>query len=943
MRQQECFSEQTHQVLSPFLDEEAPSLKQLKVLLKRLLQASSLLSGFTMLPAKFEKTFEEPKTLKRNKKLAGDVEAFFDFLLYLVNREKYDNRKKKNRGLHHLLEDLNLIKQAELDSLRQAHEPLEPQEASPINTLGKNILHRHIYACNYVRKKGTHGSNKLSEDFYALHPFAELTLLFALSIHYSELVTVLKSVVFEHIKDEEILSLAKSTRDERKRHLSHFAGRAEELATIEQFFDLKNPASYFIISGPHGIGKSGLSAQASAWLCDQAQETWGKSIPWSSNDQLMHHPWLSAHLYHTGKTAAKPADLLRFVHAQARTLLLEPFRPPPAPSTDIRQPPSKDDSHLKQCRRWLKELLLQLAEERGYAFFIVDALDEMQPEVISLFPSELPQNCKVLLTTRGQRNILTKLESELSGLYTGEAFELEGLKKEAIEELLNITASSWIASFLENSSGHPLMIHHALRELRKVDFDHTQVSPQIDLTAVFNQQLKPWMKKERKQILFLLALTQKELMFKPLDLQGYLRSIRPKKKFPLDKIERWLNAPELSEQLLLREDRRKLASSAFAAWVCETQIGARDMDTYLKDLLYWLYTDQLIEPQQRVDFLSSKYIQQTTPFIQKKLHKLAKNKGSMLLYALQTFVLKSAAFNPFLADLLLGDPSYPSTRAITIWMFLYYEDSTDKHEAILKLVEQMYEQAQSENAAEEEDFREFIILIQLYNDIYRNELSSEKLDAVMSLQGGAFVLAGILIRSAISGISFYETMQESNMDPRNFSNLDVELAGLYTIPTLIEYPDLITEPIDIASQIESLNEAGLLPVLIYLSQHTKLATEVNNLSHSLQHNPLLKQLVFVYPHQAIPQLSAPLLSSVHRSAQSLGWMILNMSIARLENKNLSLIDNTLGLCSILEASHLSGKHEMYDRIKALIPFAELDKAAQLYLTRRGHFPDSTLR
>ena len=588
--------------------------------------------------------------------LLQSTEQWLKALLWLINRTQWNilNQNKKYFTLFHCIRDLGLLTQKELDTPEGEYRTISDEVRQLIywNTKDRNyVTHETRDAPEYIRSRYL--------------PSALLTLIAPICKHQDKIRENLKGLIASAtLEDPDTAKLIRLIDGERRNHLGRFRAREEWISQLKGRFlvDNKESKPYLLLNGHEGMGKSALSAKMSDELTLRNIELLG---PAASETRKI-APWLPGLILHFGKQSNQPDEIVRLLLAQANALLLEPvelshslshpteeFDPginliytdgvhPNQPngrgihseniSPEIRNPAnylvverspyyqSIRDTHFQhrsatpdivQLRRVLYLALEQVSREYGPVVLIIDAVDEISPDGVSLdfLPEHLPPGVSVMLTARQNSQAVSWLMSNrncekirLTFLGRAEIPELTGLQDSEGKKEAEFNERLW-----KESQGWPVLVQAAVQGVQHHRDDLSAIKISRSADAVFERQVREWGQSTQKTNDYILV-----------DLLHFLCIFEPATRVDLEYIQSYLEQnkislrlPELRQILQpvhtqlegLETGQIKLSLKAFAEYVRERHCSKRDLRQALEKVVEWLSIDEDVSAKLLTPFL----------------------------------------------------------------------------------------------------------------------------------------------------------------------------------------------------------------------------------------------------------------------------------------------------------------------------------------------------
>jgi TPR repeat protein len=584
-----------------------------------------------------------PDTTKVEQQLLQETELWLKAIVRLALPQQYsqlretDERKKTRRfNLFGSIQALGLLQHEQLD--------LRPDEWQKIS----DPVRQAIFLAKEDRNPITHDTATLD---YATRmrtlPGALLTLIAPIFKHREALRHSLRQLITNFARSAEIQGVAQTVSSERGGHLSSFAGRIEWIKLLKRKLE-QDPTivgGYLLLTAEEGTGKSALCAKLTEEL-RPGGEVLGAAA--GSVGRLM--PWLPGPVLHFGKSSKDPEEIVRFLLAQINAMVIEPI---PFPTLSAAAAPSLFPANLErvgasghivmfgdwadmigkywrsagqdrslsqaragtfggvapidQFRRVLYQALEVLAEERGAAVLVIDAIEEITIDGsgLAFLPARLPPGVCGLLTGRPgtpaekwARENLNVIESiALRCLERVEIPLLTGVPDDTQEQ---ITFNDRV---LRETAGLPLLVSRVARRVRANLGDLAGISVEGSLDEIFARQANEWMQLGPlgKEVLILLALYEPVAPLSLRMAQDFLE--RRNMDVP--------DLPELRSELKpvtaqmqgLDVQRVKLAIRPFAEYVRERCFSERDIQPRLQAIVSMLARRENVEPGVVASFL----------------------------------------------------------------------------------------------------------------------------------------------------------------------------------------------------------------------------------------------------------------------------------------------------------------------------------------------------
>lgn len=324
-------------------------------------------------------------------------------------------------------------------------------------------------------------------------------------------------------------------------------------------------SGYIYISGDQFFGKTSLLEKV---LSDRiaAQNPGAFSSPL---------PWGPEHFVIFGKQAADRGTAMQMLIEQANLVLPNPI--------DHKDNPS--DPY------YFESLIQILCEQLERVVIIIDALDEIGMDDLSLFPDELPKNCTVVLSSKRSLSDTTfKAKNEMvhikvDGLSTDDFLKITGLtrKQKGVSHFVNIT--------VKRTKGSPYLLSRVAQEIRAAGGELPKTNEQFlqSLSSPFEKFKRCWKENGSANcplyhILNLLTIFEQVDYIKIKDIQSYLKARGY--VYTSEQIRSCL-IPVRAQLDSDKNERFKLKYNAFASYLID-QYTADDFEIIFNSVLDWL-------------------------------------------------------------------------------------------------------------------------------------------------------------------------------------------------------------------------------------------------------------------------------------------------------------------------------------------------------------------
>jgi serine/threonine protein kinase len=234
---------------------------------------------------------------------------------------------------------------------------------------------------------------------------------------------------------------------EQKDHVGRFVGREATLNTCNAWIRGESISPALVIVGPPGQGKSALLSH----LADSLGASRGGPLDAKRNGVC---------LFHMVKSHREPRRILQSLIVQGRTVL--------GVERDSGLRGSQDD-----LRAELSGVLEDLVARHGRVTVVVDALDELNTEALSLdfLPPVAPRGVKWVLSSRPDRRILDALrrhfgvvdEEGLHALTVEDCTRL--ITKELTQDERTVRRVLDVSKLTSLTGGSPLLVRQSIRNL----------------------------------------------------------------------------------------------------------------------------------------------------------------------------------------------------------------------------------------------------------------------------------------------------------------------------------------------------------------------------------------------------------------------------------------------------------------------------------------------
>ena len=584
---------------------------------------------------------------KASETLLKSAELWVRTVLWLVDENIW--LKDKTARYPVLVRHLGLLLQHEID--------LDIDHYRDVNDPARELI---LLAYRY-RNPITHNPDEWPESAKdRFLPAALVMILAPLYKHKESIRNRLESLISSPLPSNEVLGILRLIDSERRHHLEGFAGREKWLIELRSKLEgpLRDSGTYLLLTGMEGMGKSAICAKLSEEMLRGISP-----IGRYSDDVRRYAPWLPQVVLHFGKQSGRPDEIVRLLLTQINTLLLEPltlpklrdysspelvFKPEVVPQsvgdTSIDRSASDsvgqfgtpgnvysspfslnsqyriqtiqyrrelNNSDMMQYRRMLFLALERLKLEHGPIVFVIDAIDEVGQDGVTLgfLPERLPTGVSGLLTARHNSGAVSWLTSNLDI----ERIKLRNLEKNEIALITGIDSSKGEAEskfnnrVWQDSKGWPMLVTAAAKEARLRNGDLAAVQTYDQPYTVFWRQAKEWRtdnllgtKDLLKEILILLALFEPVAPIKLDLLQSYV--LYQHCELSLADIQQLLQ-PVSGQIEGLDEGQIKLGLKAFAEFIRDKYCSLKDLRHALEAIVLWLSIDEEIDGKTVAAFL----------------------------------------------------------------------------------------------------------------------------------------------------------------------------------------------------------------------------------------------------------------------------------------------------------------------------------------------------
>ena len=227
-------------------------------------------------------------------------------------------------------------------------------------------------------------------------------------------------------------------------HIENFRGREKLVGQILSRLKDKDNGGHVALVSPEGMGKSGALSHVSEVLFQEANS----SQKYQGSRAIC--PWLPGCLLHMGKFGSNPHAVTESLLTQANAMISAPVFIPEKPLTkepqklQTREESKRETPNYKEIYRLHRESLgkamSRLVDERGEAYLLVDALDEVTIDegFLSIFPDPFPQGVRVMITGRNCSQV-DRFMDRRSGF---ERVEPQKLEREEIPAITGVVEDS---------------------------------------------------------------------------------------------------------------------------------------------------------------------------------------------------------------------------------------------------------------------------------------------------------------------------------------------------------------------------------------------------------------------------------------------------------------------------------------------------------------------
>ena len=227
-------------------------------------------------------------------------------------------------------------------------------------------------------------------------------------------------------------------------HIENFRGREKLVGQILSRLKDKDNGGHVALVSPEGMGKSALLSHVSEVLFQEANS----SQKYQGSRAIC--PWLPGCLLHMGKFGSDPHAVTESLLTQANAMISAPVFIPEKPLTkepqklQAREESKRETPNYKEIYRLHRESLgkamSRLVDERGEAYLLVDALDEVTIDggFLSIFPDPFPQGVRVMITGRNCSQV-DRFMDRRSGF---ERVEPQKLEREEVAAITGVEDST---------------------------------------------------------------------------------------------------------------------------------------------------------------------------------------------------------------------------------------------------------------------------------------------------------------------------------------------------------------------------------------------------------------------------------------------------------------------------------------------------------------------
>lgn len=266
---------------------------------------------------------------------------------------------------------------------------------------------------------------------------------------------------------------------------------------------------------------------------------------------------------------------------------------------------------------YFESLIHILCEQLEHVVIVIDALDEIGMDDLSLFPEELPENCTVVLSSKRSLSDTTfKAKNEMvhikvDGLSADDFLKITGLtrKQKGVSHFVNIT--------VKRTKGSPYLLSQAAQGIKAAGGKLPNTNEQFlqSLSSPFEKFKNCWKENGSADcplyhILNLLTIFEQIDYIKIKDIQSYLKT----RGYMLTSEQlRSLLLPVKAQLDSDKNERFKLKYNAFALYLTD-QYTADDLEIIFNSVLDWLldyqdkfeYLDRFLIMGYAFDFFAQK-------------------------------------------------------------------------------------------------------------------------------------------------------------------------------------------------------------------------------------------------------------------------------------------------------------------------------------------------
>ena len=429
---------------------------------------------------------------------------------------------------------------------------------------------RAAFHAKETRNAATHRAPRRSGSQVALNQETFVaTLVAALDLHRGALLHGLMGLVPHTLERNARLALG-DHECERQGHLRRFVGRAGFLESLElHLADAARDSGYVLLLGGEGGGKSAVVAALTQRLAERAS-----LMGAGAGGARQSFPWIGGSLLFFGKQNARARDILESLIEQARLCLVDP-PPRNAPETNL-------EFSFKQHLRALQC-------ERGRLIVVIDALDEVDDDLVKLLPASAPKEVVFLLTCRHEHDAVRRLRERLRPtVLTLPA--LDDADARALIAGAGITDEAWASKALRAAGGLPLHLVQAAAD--PTGDPNASVQDLLRRKQARWRAVAPGEPDVVREALFVLALFEPVSMLKLSEVAACLRSRGHDGLTGPGLRDRLTATRGVSEDVTSLEERSlKLSNKPFAEYVREFVVEGGDLAALVESCARWLTRD----------------------------------------------------------------------------------------------------------------------------------------------------------------------------------------------------------------------------------------------------------------------------------------------------------------------------------------------------------------